>query len=261
MGLILAGRWVIGGEMHAAVLSECELFAAPGWRMTASEVLHRSKVLHYGVEVPVDVPNPWAKRRDQRRRQLAEAAFTVLSGGGMQNFTAEAIAAEAGVSRRTFFNHFNSTTDALRGAADELFAWFSDRLEASDKADGVLSAVLAMASSPDDPEPLRRVALMARVGHNDAEVRHIMQDSLATWREWLEEFIAERALVPRSDVYISALAGAIISASETAVAVWQRRTGGQVTPETLSTFQAVLTETLIYVTHGFEAEGNTSKEK
>lgn len=60
------------------------------------------------------------QRREQRRRALLEAGLTVVAESGMAATTIEAICAEAGLSKRYFYEHFRSR--------DQLFAALADAL-------------------------------------------------------------------------------------------------------------------------------------
>ena len=75
--------------------------------------------------VPADEPVPvdrltdaaaysgQARRRRRTQRALQNAAIALVGRRGLADVTAEDIAAEAGVSRRTFFNHFPTKAAAL----------------------------------------------------------------------------------------------------------------------------------------------------
>jgi AcrR family transcriptional regulator len=58
------------------------------------------------------------KRRETRQR-IAETGLRLFLANGYENTTLEAIAAEAGISRRTFFSYFKSKEDIL-------FIWQSE---------------------------------------------------------------------------------------------------------------------------------------
>jgi AcrR family transcriptional regulator len=53
------------------------------------------------------------RRRRRTQRALQNAAIALVGRRGLADVTAEDIAAEAGVSRRTFFNHFPTKAAAL----------------------------------------------------------------------------------------------------------------------------------------------------
>ena len=66
---------------------------------------------------------PLEVRQDRQRRRLYAAAGAVFAGVGYADATAEAIAREAGMSKATFYEHFDNKEDcivALFDAATEL---------------------------------------------------------------------------------------------------------------------------------------------
>src|SRR3954449_8379713 len=65
---------------------------------------------------------PLEVRQDRQRRRLYAAAATTFAGVGYADATAEAIAREAGMSKATFYEHFDNKEDcilALHDAATE----------------------------------------------------------------------------------------------------------------------------------------------
>ena len=55
------------------------------------------------------------RKRAQTRRRLEEAAIDLALRDGLDQVTIEAITERADVSRRTFFNYFDSKDDAILG--------------------------------------------------------------------------------------------------------------------------------------------------
>ncbi|WP_345216604.1 helix-turn-helix domain-containing protein [Georgenia halophila] len=53
------------------------------------------------------------RQKRARRDALIDAAHDLVEAHGLENVSVEAICAEAGVSRRTFFNYFASKDDAI----------------------------------------------------------------------------------------------------------------------------------------------------
>ncbi|MET0423498.1 MAG: helix-turn-helix domain-containing protein, partial [Actinoplanes sp.] len=58
--------------------------------------------------------------RDAIRSELAEAAVAAFRADGFDATTVEAIAAQVGVSKRTFFRYFGSKEDAVLEPLEEL---------------------------------------------------------------------------------------------------------------------------------------------
>lgn len=59
-------------------------------------------------------------RREQRRHALVEAGLTVIADSGMAGTTIEAVCAEAGLSKRYFYEHFSSREQLFTVLADGL---------------------------------------------------------------------------------------------------------------------------------------------
>lgn len=61
------------------------------------------------------------RRRDQLRREIAEAALALAEERGWAQVTVSDLATEVGISRRAFFTHFATKDDAVvHGATDDL---------------------------------------------------------------------------------------------------------------------------------------------
>lgn len=70
------------------------------------------------------------RRRLQTAREIQMAAVTVALRNGLDQTTTEAVAVEAGISTRTFFNYYNNKYAAILGEAVRLdvtgAGWFVD---------------------------------------------------------------------------------------------------------------------------------------
>jgi AcrR family transcriptional regulator len=69
---------------------------------------------------PADAVPP--SQRERRRRALVDAARTLASEHGATGFTVDRVAALAGVSRRTVFNHFAGLDDLLVAVCEQILA-------------------------------------------------------------------------------------------------------------------------------------------
>ncbi len=71
------------------------------------------------------------QRRQQRHQALLEAGLTVIAECGMAATTIEAVCAEAGLSKRYFYEHFRSREELFAVLADSLIEQIlSDAIEA-----------------------------------------------------------------------------------------------------------------------------------
>jgi AcrR family transcriptional regulator len=84
---------------------------------------------------------PLEVRLDQQRRRLFDAASRVFARAGYAEATAEAIAREAGMSKATFYEHFDNKEDCI-------IALF-DQMDPVDRIRGAIHALFAvLAANP-----------------------------------------------------------------------------------------------------------------
>jgi len=91
---------------------------------------------------------PLEVRQDQQRRRLFAAAAAVFSRVGYGEATAEAIAREAGMSKATFYEHFDNKEDCI-------VSLFDTAIEV------ILGAMRAAGERSIDAEPAERVRASA----------------------------------------------------------------------------------------------------
>jgi AcrR family transcriptional regulator len=129
-------------------------------------------------------------RSERTREALRQAALVRFLAQGVEDTSAEQIAADAGVSLRTFYRHFTSKHDLLFVDYDAGLEWFrkalADRGPDESLIDAVHSAVMA---APYDAEAVPKIAeLRARELDADRIVRHIRQVE-ADFAEAVEEYL------------------------------------------------------------------------
>ncbi|TGD87526.1 TetR family transcriptional regulator [Mycolicibacterium sp. CH28] len=116
-------------------------------------------------------------RSERTRDALRRAALVRFLAQGVEDTSAEQIAADAGVSLRTFYRHFTSKHDLLFADYDAGLAWFraalQDRLPGESIIESVQSAIDA---SPYDPDAVAQIAaLRAKELDPGRIVRHTRQ--------------------------------------------------------------------------------------
>jgi AcrR family transcriptional regulator len=92
---------------------------------------------------------PLAIRQDRQRRRLFAAAAAVFARQGYADATAESIAREAGMSKATFYEHFDNKEDCIA-------ALFDAAVEV------LLGAMRSAGRAHRDADPLARVQASAR---------------------------------------------------------------------------------------------------
>ena len=96
---------------------------------------------------------------------------------GVEDTSADQIAADAGVSLRTFYRHFTSKHDLLFADYDAGLEWFRAALQARSPEEPILESVQsAIDASPYDPEAVAQIAaLRAKELDPGSIVRHTRQ--------------------------------------------------------------------------------------
>jgi len=113
-------------------------------------------------------------RSERTREALRQAAVVRFLAQGVEDTSAEQIAADAGVSLRTFYRHFSSKHDLLFADYTGL-TWFRAALEARPADEPVIDSVQsAIFAFPYDVEAVTKIAAL-RGGELDRDriVRHI----------------------------------------------------------------------------------------
>ena len=116
-------------------------------------------------------------RSERTRDALRRAALVRFLAQGVEDTSAEQIAADAGVSLRTFYRHFTSKHDLLFADYDVGLEWFRAALHARSPGESIIASVQsAIDASPYDPEAVAQIAaLRAKELDPGRIVRHTRQ--------------------------------------------------------------------------------------
>src|ERR1700739_3561356 len=105
-------------------------------------------------------------RSERTREALVQAAMVRFLAQGVEDTSAEQIAADAGVSLRTFYRHFRSKHDLLFADYTGL-NWFRAALDARAADEPIIDSVQsAIFSFPYDVEAVTKIAAL-RGGERD----------------------------------------------------------------------------------------------
>jgi AcrR family transcriptional regulator len=113
-------------------------------------------------------------RSERTREALRQAAVVRFLAQGVEDTSAEQIAADAGVSLRTFYRHFSSKHDLLFADYTGLH-WFRAALDARPADEPVIDSVQsAIFAFPYDVEAVTKIATLRGGGLDQGRiVRHI----------------------------------------------------------------------------------------
>ncbi|MFL0288499.1 TetR/AcrR family transcriptional regulator [Mycobacterium sp. SMC-18] len=134
---------------------------------------------------------PQTVRSERTREALQQAALVRFLAQGVEGTTAEEIAADAGVSLRTFYRHFTSKHELLFADYDAGLHWFRTALAGRPADEPVLAAVqAAIFAFPYDFGAVTKIAAL-REQELDADriVSHIRQVE-ADFAEAIAEHLA-----------------------------------------------------------------------
>lgn len=158
-------------------------------------------------------------------RALELIALRLFAEHGFDDTTVDQIAAEAGVSRRTFFRYFDSKSEVLWSAFDLEVTNLRRELAALPKTlpvmDAVRTAVLAVNHyGPDDVPELR--TRMSLIGANP-ELAAAAALHYDAWERAIIDFVATRARQPADSLYPLAVGRATLATCRAAYERWAAR--------------------------------------
>ncbi len=176
-----------------------------------------------------------AARRGRPRgtsaRELEVISLRLFSTDGFEETTVERIAAEAGVSRRTFFRYFDSKADVLWHAFDgevgELRAAFGSVPADVPLMDAIRRVVVGVNTyrADDVPELRTRMSLIAAVPALQASAAQHYD----AWERAVSEFAAGRLGQPAGSLYPLAIGRATLAACRSAYDRWAERADADLT--------------------------------
>jgi AcrR family transcriptional regulator len=163
-------------------------------------------------------------RSERTRQALRRAALVRFIAQGVEETSAEQIAADAGVSLRTFYRHFASKHDLLFADYDAGLHWFRSALAARSPDESIIESVQSaiMARPYDDWAVTKIASLRAQELHPGRIVRHIRQVE-ADFAEAIEEHLTrDNPPKPGTDerMHITVTARCIAAAVFGAMEVW-----------------------------------------
>lgn len=167
------------------------------------------------------------RKRERTREALRRSALARFARDGFHSTTVADVAADVGVSERTFYRHFPTKEEVLFEDYASRLGWFDAALELRPRDEPVLESVrVALESFPDDREVVRQVAqLRASLLASD-----VVEDQLrrvqAGFARSIERHLVERISDVEDPELASAVLGAAIAAALVAVLrVWGERGG------------------------------------
>jgi mycofactocin system transcriptional regulator len=182
-----------------------------------------------------DVASPSSGRRGRppstSRRELRLIALRLFAEHGFDSTTIEQVAAEAGVSERTFFRYFTSKASVLWSEFETEVAAITAALgSVADDVpmmDAIRGAVVAANHyhADDVPEMRLRMHLIATV----PALSFSAAEHYAAWERAISEFAGRRLGQPAGSLYPLAIGRCVLAACRAAYDRWSARADADLT--------------------------------
>jgi AcrR family transcriptional regulator len=153
-------------------------------------------------------------RRRSTHEALRRVALAQFASKGFVNVTVTQLAAEAGVTERTFFRHFPSKEAVLFQDYDTHLEWLAEALVQRPGSESLFDAVLASVESfPHDVEVVRQAAIARSTLISAERVAGHLRVVQSSFAEVLTDFVKTRYTgVPNLDL-VAQVAGATLAAA------------------------------------------------
>ncbi|MFK0156579.1 TetR family transcriptional regulator [Streptomyces sp. NPDC090499] len=176
-----------------------------------------------------DRPSLGQLKRQLVRDQLTESAMRLLAQQGLEATTAEQIAAEVGVSRRTFFRYFDSKEDvivqAFTEAGNALCAELSARLTAEGTAMALRQTIAAFVQKmTEHPEKTLR---LTRLVLDSPGLRARFLERQAQWQTDMAAVLSHGSSQNPVDLRPALASGVALTAFYTALTRWSADGGAR----------------------------------
>ena len=150
---------------------------------------------------------PRTVRSERTREALREAAVVRFLAQGVEETSAEQIAADAGVSLRTFYRHFGSKHDLLFADFDAGLQWFRSALASRPEAESVIDSVQeAIFAFPYDVDAVSKIAAMRADGLDAERISRQMRQVEQAFAAAVADHLRRRSAHPDSADELMAIA-------------------------------------------------------
>ncbi|MDZ5619299.1 TetR/AcrR family transcriptional regulator [Nocardioides bizhenqiangii] len=168
---------------------------------------------------------PQTARSERTREALRRAAMVRFLAQGVEDTSAEQIAADAGVSLRTFYRHFNSKHDLLFADYDAGLQWFRHALADRPAGEPIVESVLvAVFAFPYDAEAVTQIANMRANELDPGRIVRHMREVQADFAHAIRDHLARRSGDPEGEALeITVTARCVAAAVFAGMEVWMHR--------------------------------------
>ena len=157
-------------------------------------------------------------KADRTRAALRDAALRHFVADGFEAASVPAIAAEVGVTERTFYRHFATKDEVLFGDLESAgltrLEWFATALrDRPADEDLIRSVVASLGAAPTDPLLLAEIARLRSELLSPARIEQVFRDRQGAMATELRTLLGERGVEPLpAAVRAEVVAGAVFAA-------------------------------------------------
>jgi AcrR family transcriptional regulator len=155
-----------------------------------------------------------ASNKQRTREALTKAANAIVTAEGIEALTADRIADEAGVSRRTLFNYFSRVEDVLTASLDEVTAEIIAALVGRPADEPLRQSIGAVLDGLVDHPVFAQACALERAADASPATRRFLREVDDRQIDAFEQGLRDRLGQDADPVYVAALAastGAIVT--------------------------------------------------
>ena len=155
-----------------------------------------------------------AVKKERTRQALSEAAVAIVAAEGIDALTADRIAADAGVSRRTLFNYFARVEDILTASIEEVTEDTVAAFLARPADEPLRESVVAVLAGLLDEPVFAQAFVLERAAGSSPATRRFLREFSDSQIDAFEVGLRDRIGADADPVYVASLAasaGAILT--------------------------------------------------
>ncbi|PUA80345.1 TetR/AcrR family transcriptional regulator [Nocardioides currus] len=150
-----------------------------------------------------------ATKKERTRQALSAAAVRIVAADGIDALTADRIAAEAGVSRRTLFNYFARVEDVLTASMDEAMQGALTVFAARPDDEPLRTSITAVLAGLLDHQVFEQAITLERAASGSPATRHFLREYDDRVVDMIETGLHERIGEAADPMYVAGLAGSV----------------------------------------------------
>lgn len=155
-----------------------------------------------------------AAKKERTRQALSEAAVAIVAAEGIDALTADRIATEAGVSRRTLFNYFARVEDVLTASIEKVTEDTVAAFVARPADEPLRESVMAVLAALLDDPVFAQAFVLERAAGTSPATRRFLREFSDSQIDAFEAGLQDRLGADADPVYVASLAasaGAILT--------------------------------------------------